>query len=195
MRRREAGRGAAPAGFVATKHSGGIGAPPGTNTSPCQELADRPAVAGNGKRGPMPETTAKKHALPAFGLLERVWRAERRQRVSARRHELPDLRFSARQPPHAPDAPGVAERSPHVCRSGATNSIPPPRWGGSRASWRDGWGGGRGGRRRAARDSRALPTRGRYEKRQRSFTRSNSRRPAMRKKRADAMPMRWLPVA
>jgi hypothetical protein len=125
MRRREAGRGAAPAGFVATKHSGGIGAPPGTNTSPCQELADRPAVAGNGKRGPMPETTAKKHALPAFGLLERVWRAERRQRVSARRHELPDLRFSARQPPHAPDAPGVAERSPHVCRSGATNSIPP----------------------------------------------------------------------
>jgi hypothetical protein len=45
MRRREAGRGAAPAGFVATKHSGGIGAPPGTNTSPCQELADRPAIA------------------------------------------------------------------------------------------------------------------------------------------------------
>jgi hypothetical protein len=34
-----AGRGAAPAGFVATKHSGGTGAPPGTNTSPCQELA------------------------------------------------------------------------------------------------------------------------------------------------------------
>jgi hypothetical protein len=33
-----AGRGAAPAGFVATKHSGGTGAPPGTNTSPCREL-------------------------------------------------------------------------------------------------------------------------------------------------------------
>ena len=40
MRRREAGRGAAPAGFVATKHSGGIGAPPGTARNPCQELAD-----------------------------------------------------------------------------------------------------------------------------------------------------------
>ena len=40
MRRREAGRGAAPAGLVATRHSGGIGAPPGTTRSPCQELAD-----------------------------------------------------------------------------------------------------------------------------------------------------------
>ena len=40
MRRREAGRGAAPAGLVATRHSGGIGAPSGTTTSPCQELAD-----------------------------------------------------------------------------------------------------------------------------------------------------------
>ena len=54
MRRREAGRGAAPAGFVATKHSGGIGAPPGTTKSPCQELADDLGLA-----------------LPAFGLLER----------------------------------------------------------------------------------------------------------------------------
>ena len=35
-----AGRGAAPAGFVATKHSGGTGAPSGATTSPCQELAE-----------------------------------------------------------------------------------------------------------------------------------------------------------
>jgi hypothetical protein len=49
-----AGRGAAPAGLVATRHSGGIGAPPGTTRSPCQELADDLGVA-----------------LPAFGLLER----------------------------------------------------------------------------------------------------------------------------
>ena len=40
MRRREAGRGAAPAGLVATRHSGGIGAPSGATRSPCQELAD-----------------------------------------------------------------------------------------------------------------------------------------------------------
>ena len=40
MRRHEAGRGAAPAGFVATKHSGGIGTPPGANRNPCQELAE-----------------------------------------------------------------------------------------------------------------------------------------------------------
>ena len=40
MRRREAGRDAAPAGLVATRHPGGIGAPPGTTRSPRQELAD-----------------------------------------------------------------------------------------------------------------------------------------------------------
>ena len=36
----EAGRGAVPAGLVATRHPGGAGAPPGTTRSPCQELAD-----------------------------------------------------------------------------------------------------------------------------------------------------------
>jgi hypothetical protein len=77
MRRREAGRGAEPAGLVAPRHSGGIALrpiasqspprprmpsgdgpelPPGPTRSPCRELADRPAIAGNGKRGPMPET-------------------------------------------------------------------------------------------------------------------------------------------
>src|SRR4051794_31739168 len=35
-----AGRGAAPADLVATRHSGGSGAPSGTTRSPCQELAD-----------------------------------------------------------------------------------------------------------------------------------------------------------
>ena len=59
-----AGRGAAPAGFVATKHSGGTGAPPGTTTSPRQELAFRVGCArpasrlsrmnANFKRGPLP---------------------------------------------------------------------------------------------------------------------------------------------
>jgi hypothetical protein len=66
MRRREAGRGAAPAGSCTQHgHSGGIGAPPGTNRSPCQELTDRPAIAGNGKRGPVSIDAAD-------------WRAERR---------------------------------------------------------------------------------------------------------------------
>ena len=36
-----AGRGAVPAGSATqAEHSGGIGAPPGTNTSPRQELAE-----------------------------------------------------------------------------------------------------------------------------------------------------------
>jgi hypothetical protein len=76
---REAGRGAAPAGSCTQhEHSGGIGTPPGTTRSPCQELADDLGIA-----------------LPAFGLLERDsltgkrgpvagdvrdWRAERRPR-------------------------------------------------------------------------------------------------------------------
>ena len=63
MRRREAGRGAAPAGLVATRHSGGIGAPPGTTRSPCQELADSrkrtPSRLVEGKRGPLPIDAAK----------------------------------------------------------------------------------------------------------------------------------------
>ena len=59
MRRREAGRGAAPAGQLASRHSGGIGAPPGTTMSPCQELAEGSAGAfarqAGLKRGLAPE--------------------------------------------------------------------------------------------------------------------------------------------
>ena len=49
-----AGRGAAPAGrFTQDRHSGGVGAPPGTTTGPCQELTDRPEpIAGQRKAGP-----------------------------------------------------------------------------------------------------------------------------------------------
>jgi hypothetical protein len=85
MRRREAGRGAAPAGLVATRHSGGIGAPPGTTTSPCQELADRPAIAGTGKRGPVPNKRCN-------------WRAARRPPWSQRIAATIGLRLSARHP-------------------------------------------------------------------------------------------------
>jgi len=41
MRRREAGRGAVPAGLATqAEHPGGAGAPPVPITRPCQELAD-----------------------------------------------------------------------------------------------------------------------------------------------------------
>jgi hypothetical protein len=40
MRRREAGRGVAPAGRHAKPAPGGVGAPPAPITRPCQELAD-----------------------------------------------------------------------------------------------------------------------------------------------------------
>src|SRR3990170_2667420 len=57
MRRREAGRGVAPAGLVATRHPGGIGAPPGTTRSPCQELAD--ATGGGVRSGLLDESGAR----------------------------------------------------------------------------------------------------------------------------------------
>jgi hypothetical protein len=48
-----AGRGAAPAGSCTQHgHSGGIGAPPGTTRSPCQELADRLGKPGIRKARP-----------------------------------------------------------------------------------------------------------------------------------------------
>ena len=62
----KAGRGAAPAGSCTQhEHSGGAGAPPGSTTRPCQELADDLGVplpasgllerdALTGKRGPVP---------------------------------------------------------------------------------------------------------------------------------------------
>ena len=76
MRRREAGRGAAPAGLVATRHSGGIGAPSGATRSPCQELADGSVGAFDARRtgrkqGPMPENVAKEHALA--GAVSRIF--------------------------------------------------------------------------------------------------------------------------
>ncbi len=82
------------------EHSGGTGAPPGTTTSPCQELADDLGVALNTqrpnlKRGPVfAKSPQNEHALTSaravadsfdalsrFALLERMWRAERRPRA------------------------------------------------------------------------------------------------------------------
>ena len=68
-------------GPCATRHPGGIGAPPGTTMSPCQELADDLGVALpasglferdalTGKRGPVLARRRKWHALLSAG----VWR-------------------------------------------------------------------------------------------------------------------------
>jgi hypothetical protein len=56
MRRREAGRGAAPASPCTQHgHSGGGGAPPGTTMSPCQELTDSPGPSRIRKARPAAE--------------------------------------------------------------------------------------------------------------------------------------------
>jgi hypothetical protein len=103
-----AGRGAAPAGLVATRHPGGTGAPPGTTRSPRQELArSEPARCRYRQAGSAAVNAANsmRSRLRCEGgffecaiasLLERVWRAERRPRAA--RHELSALRFSARHP-------------------------------------------------------------------------------------------------
>jgi len=62
MRRREAGRGAAPAGLAQRGTRAASGLPPGTTRSPCQELADvsrrKSFPTLELKRGPLPETSA-----------------------------------------------------------------------------------------------------------------------------------------
>ena len=92
MRRREAGRGAAPAGLVATRHPGGSGAPSGTTRSPCQELAD------SLRRNSIRPSTDK--AGPGAGDV-RDWRAARRPACRKAR-AIRILRFSARHPPSYP---------------------------------------------------------------------------------------------
>ena len=110
MRRREAGRGAAPASLVATRHSGGIGAPPGATRSSCQELADG-SVGAFERDGPT-------KAGPGAG--NAVIGAPQGARVILDR-ELQDLRFSARHPPHTPGARASRQgdrmpKSPHASR-------------------------------------------------------------------------------
>ena len=90
MRRREAGRDAAPAGLATqAEHSGGIGAPPGSITRPCQELADDLGVA-----------------LPAFGLLARLGEAEA---ASLRRSQERDS-LTGKRGPAADNSPRLARR-------------------------------------------------------------------------------------
>ena len=93
MRRREAGRGAAPAGLVATRHPGGSGAPSGATRVPARSWL-----------------TARSAHEMRDGPDESRARCRRRPRLARREAPVPqgtshkDLRFSARHPPHTPDA-------------------------------------------------------------------------------------------
>jgi hypothetical protein len=110
------GRGARGARFAAS-HPGGTGAPPGSNTRPCQELADDlPAcVSKRADRKARPGGIAQKsprneHApswqqvrgvclrCAAASLQMRVWRAGRRLPYPATDTDTKGLRFSARRP-------------------------------------------------------------------------------------------------
>ncbi len=112
MRRLDRGTGCGARGARSqASHSGGIGAPPGTTKSPCQELADDGGAFERrwktGKRGPMSNKRCD-------------WRAERRPPRSARIADTTGLRFSARHPliidegiTQSPDASRIAATIPH----------------------------------------------------------------------------------
>jgi hypothetical protein len=107
---REAGRGAAPAGFdTQSKRPGGTGAPPGLTTKPCQELADGPDLLREAKARPAAVTAANEQALDSavrgaffdalsLRYLSACWRAERRPPWSRKDRGTIGLRFSARHP-------------------------------------------------------------------------------------------------
>jgi hypothetical protein len=91
MRRREAGRGAAPAGSCTQHgHSGGIGAPPATTTSPRQELADDGGV--------FERPLENRKARPGAEQMLQLARREASAAIRKVRGTI-GLRFSARHPP------------------------------------------------------------------------------------------------
>jgi hypothetical protein len=114
-----AGRGTALAGSCTQhEHSGGIGAPPGTTKSPCQELADvlmlryRPlaylSAASN------PESAARCWTDAAIG----APRGARRVRQRARNHRFalfgaPSLRVRMRGIRQSPDASRIPAAIAH----------------------------------------------------------------------------------
>ena len=73
-----------PASFVATKRSGGVGAPPGATKSPCQELADVLML----RYRPLAYLSALFDALPASGLLERNVNSGKRGPTPMRRRQM-----------------------------------------------------------------------------------------------------------
>ena len=89
MRRREAGRGAAPAGPIAIGHSGGIGAPPGATRSPCQELARRSGQAVRIEAGP---GAGNRRAWRAGRFPPRSFKRSRTLQDCAQRRAIPSLR-------------------------------------------------------------------------------------------------------
>jgi len=133
-----AGRGAAPAGLVAIRHSGGGGAPPGTTRSPCQELADVWTAAIG--LSPSWAERLKRKARPA---VEKTPLPARREAPAASRNgggHHNGQRLSARRPSclegreeHSPDAMRIAERRPFALEVpirttvSYLSAIPPPR--------------------------------------------------------------------
>ena len=127
-----AGRGAAPAGSCARNMStrAASGLPPGPlDASPCQELTDRPAIAGNGKRGPVPN----KDAANSMRWLECLWRAGRRPPQSQKdRGHYQSAPFGA-PPPHLRGKEikprmlkRIAERSSHAYSKQCSELHPSP---------------------------------------------------------------------
>ena len=114
-----AGRGAAPAGRHARRHSGGIGAPPGATRSPCQELADGSVGAIRLRDGPdesgarcrkrsqmsMRSSACVRALVCAIAsLLERVL-ARRKAPAASQDADAIGLRFSARHSPSSRGGP------------------------------------------------------------------------------------------
>ena len=110
MRRREAGPGCGARGSISQdRHPGGAGAPPGSTTRPCQELADdrevyskRDPSLSRGERirikrrdGPAGHLRRKRGPAP---LNHRDWRAERRPRVLPRTRHHRFALFGAPSP-------------------------------------------------------------------------------------------------
>jgi len=97
-----AGRGAAPAGFVTQRSSRAApGHPPGPLRAPARSSLtpagkSRPAEKAGPGRRPTPQI-----ACATASLLERMWRAGRRQRDPCDRDTDYGLRLAARHPPRA----------------------------------------------------------------------------------------------
>jgi hypothetical protein len=124
MRRHEGGTGCGARGLMCTQHehSGGAGVPPGTTKSPCRELSDRPAIAGNGS-GPPPEGL---HVTR--GSRERLWAAGRGPvptKDAANSMRLMRMWRAGRRPPRSQKDRGHYQSAPF--------GAPPPQLGGRKA--------------------------------------------------------------
>ena len=164
-----AGRGVAPAGLVATRHSGGGGAPPGTTRSPCQELADVWTAAIG--LSPNWAERPKRKARPA---VDKTPLPARREAPAASRNgggHHNGQRLSARRPSclegreeHSPDAMRIAGRRSFALSNRAPHPPALPLGESTRAIWR-----AARGKRRSRVERRIIPHPSRLPTRSRSF--------------------------